>query len=178
MLSPGGAFHIPDIPAAAEAWIAWALARLSGRPLLWIGDGARTLEWRVRDFQTLTPPGSLPPLVFPSWEVLPSTQAATPDAMVIGARLETLAALSDPAPRLIATCAQALMESTLSPGTIRSTTRRLAIGDETDPTELVHQLEASGYSFSAEVQVPGDAALRGAFSSRFTCARRNYGAHP
>ena len=161
MLSPGGAFHIPDIPAAAEAWIAWALARLSGRPLLWIGDGARTLEWRVRDFQTLTPPGSLPPLVFPSWEVLPSTQAATPDAMVIGARLETLAALSDPAPRLIATCAQALMESTLSPGTIRSTTRRLAIGDETDPTELVHQLEASGYSFSAEVQVPGDAALRG-----------------
>jgi transcription-repair coupling factor (superfamily II helicase) len=162
MLSGSREFHIPDIPPAAEAWIVWELARLSGRSVLWVTDGARTLEWRARDLNTLTPPDTLPALVFPSWEVVPDTGHKTsPDASVIGTRLATLAELTAPAPRVVITCAQALMEFTLSREAFQNTTRNLVVGDQADPADLIPHLEALGYAFSAEVQVPGDAALRG-----------------
>jgi len=154
--------HIPDLPPAAEAWLVWELARLSGRSLLWICDGARTLDWRLRDFQTLAPPGGAPPLLFPSWEALPAGNAPAPDPGVTGARMDCLAALmSKTGPRLVATCAQALMEATLSPSAFGATSRELHIGDTSDPTDLSAHLETCGYAFSAEVQCPGDAALRG-----------------
>jgi len=161
LLASPNVFHIPDIPPAAEAWIVWELARLSGKTVLWICDGARTLEWRARDFQTLIPPDSPPSLVFPSWEALPSTSNAAPDSGVTGTRLATLSELRNSGPHLIATCAQALMESTLSPDIFKTHTRRLPVGTESDPIELTEHLEQSGYAFSSEVQVPGDAALRG-----------------
>jgi transcription-repair coupling factor (superfamily II helicase) len=161
LLARNGSFHIPDLPSSAEAWIVWELARLSGRTVLWVTDGARTLEWRARDLQTLTPPDSLPALVFPSWEVVPGGNTASPDAGVIGARLATLDELSAPAPRVVATCAQALMEHTVSRDAFQDITRHLVVGDQSDPTELTGHLEKGGYAFSAEVQVPGDAALRG-----------------
>ena len=161
-LSKGVAFHIPDCPSAAEAWLMWELARLSDGPVLWIGDGVRTLEWMARDFQTLAPPHATPPLVFPSWEVLPSKNNDSPASGVTGARMECLTALkSGTGTRLIATCAQALMEATLSPEAFQSSTRTLANGDSLDPSDLATLLESCGYTFSAEVLQPGDAALRG-----------------
>jgi transcription-repair coupling factor (superfamily II helicase) len=153
--------HIPDIPTAAEAWLVWELARWSNATILWIADGPRTLEWMARDLQSLTPPGDLPPLVFPSWEVLPTNTATSPDLGVMGARLDTLTALATAEPRVIATCAQALMERTVSREAFLAHTRTLRTGDEVDPTELTTHLEQSGYAFSAEVQFQGDAALRG-----------------
>ena len=153
--------HIPDIPTAAEAWIVWELARWSKTTLLWIADGPRTLEWMARDLQSLTPPGEPPALVFPSWEVLPTNTATSPDLGVMGARLDTLTSLATGEPRVIATCAQALMERTVSREAFLAHTRTLRTGDEVDPTELTTHLEQSGYAFSAEVQFQGDAALRG-----------------
>ena len=153
--------HIPDIPSAAEAWVVWELARWSRSTVLWIADGPRSLEWMARDLQSLTPPEALPPLVFPSWEVLPTNTATTPDLGVMGARLDTLTALAAGGHRVIATCAQALMERTLSREAFLTHTRTLKTGDEVDPTELTSHLEQAGYTFSAEVQFQGDAALRG-----------------
>ena len=153
--------HIPDIPAAAEAWMVWELARWSHATVLWIADGPRSLEWMARDLQSLTPPDTAPPLVFPSWEVLPTNTATMPDLGIMGARLDTLTSLAPGEPRVIATCAQALMERTLSREAFMAHTRILKTGDEVDPTELTTHLEQSGYSFSAEVQFQGDAALRG-----------------
>jgi transcription-repair coupling factor (superfamily II helicase) len=153
--------HIPDIPTAAEAWLVWELARWSKATLLWIADGPRTLEWMARDLQSLTPPGELPPLVFPSWEVLPTNTATSPDLGVMGARLDTLTSLATAEPRVIATCAQALMERTVSREAFLAQSRTLRTGDEVDLTELTTHLEQSGYAFSAEVQFQGDAALRG-----------------
>jgi len=153
--------HIPDIPSAAEAWMIWELARWSGSTVLWITDGPRSLEWMARDLQSLTPPETLPPLIFPSWEVLPTNTATLPDLGVMGARLDTLTSLAAGEPHVIATCAQALMERTLSREAFQAHTRTLKTGHEVDPTELTTHLEKSGYSFSAEVQFQGDAALRG-----------------
>jgi len=153
--------HIPDIPTAAEAWLVWELARWSHSNVLWVADGPRTLEWMARDLQSLTPPETPPPLLFPSWEVLPTNTATTPDLGVMGSRLDTLTSLAAGEPRVIATCAQALMERTLSRAAFLAHSRTLKTGDEVDPTELTTHLEQSGYSFSAEVQFHGDAALRG-----------------
>ena len=161
LLDGSGDFHIPDCRPAAEAWLTCALLRCSRKRVLWIGDGPRTLEWRVRDFQTLMPPGLPPPLVFPSWEILPSGIATAPEAAVTGVRMEALAALARPGPRLITTCAQALMEATLARSAFQANMRVLAVGDQADPGDLSLQLEMSGYRFVAEVQNPGEAAVRG-----------------
>ncbi len=173
LVARDGPIHIADCPASAEAWIIWELARLSGRPVLWISDGVRTLEWRARDFQTLTPPGGLPPLLFPSWEVLPTDKTPAPATSVTGARMECLAALASPGSRIMATCAQALMEATLSPEAFRHNSRRLATGQESDPSDLAAQLESCGYTFSAEVQLPGDAALRGGILDAWPLSSRH-----
>lgn len=159
--TPSPLIHIPDIPTAAEAWIVWELARWSKATILWVADGSRTLEWMARDLQSLTPPGELPALVFPSWEVLPTNTATSPDLGVMGARMDTLTSLATAEPRVIATCAQALMERTVSREAFLAHTRTLRTGDEVDPTELTAHLEQSGYAFSTEVQLQGDAALRG-----------------
>jgi transcription-repair coupling factor (superfamily II helicase) len=155
------ACFIDELPPAAEAWLTWELARLSGRTVLWIGDGPRTQERLFRDLQTLAPPATMPPLFFPSWEIVPGEKSPPPDLGVIGARLETLAALSAPSPRLIVACAQALMELTLSPAAFRDHVLRLESGAEIDPAHLAERLTQAGYTFGAEVQAQGDAALRG-----------------
>ncbi|MEI6148553.1 MAG: transcription-repair coupling factor [bacterium] len=152
---------IPDQPPAAEAWLTWELARASGRTVLWVGDGPRTMEQRFRDLQTLAPPGSAPVLLFPSWEILPSEKAITPDLGVVGARLATLSALSGAPPRLVVCCAQALMERTLSRAAAQAHGRLMTTGDEADPTALTEHLTRSGYSFAPEVQAQGEASLRG-----------------
>ena len=156
-----GAVHLPELPPAAEAWVVHELARMTGTSLLWIADGPRTLEWRARDFQTLTPAGAPPPLVFPSWEMLPSGAATAPDSGVTGVRLQCLAELARGGSRLILTCAQALLETTLSAAALKENSRTLAVGAEADPAELATLLELNGYAFSAEVQNPGEAAWRG-----------------
>lgn len=159
--SPSTNIHIPDLPPAAEAWLVWELARWSRSSVLWIADGPRSLEWMARNLHSLTPPGAPLPLVFPSWEELPTNTSTLPDLSVMGARLDTLTALVSDTPQLIATCAQALMERTLSREAFLAHTRIMKAGDEIDLMELTTHLEQSGYSFSAEVQFQGEAALRG-----------------
>ncbi len=75
--------------------------------------------------------------------------------------MECLAALAKAKPRLIVTCAQALMERTLSPDVFKAYSRTLRQGCAFDPSDLTTVLEQSGYLFSAEVQSPGEAARRG-----------------
>jgi transcription-repair coupling factor (superfamily II helicase) len=53
------------------------------------------------------------------------------------------------------------MEMTLSPAAFRDHTLYIATGSEFDPEHLAERLTRAGYSFGAEVQAQGDAALRG-----------------
>ena len=153
--------HVADLPASAEAWLLWELARTSGRTVVWIADGPRTVDLIYRDLRTLAPPDAPPLLQFPSWEVLPGDKSTRPDPEAIGARLETLLALSTPGPRLIVTSIQALMERTLTLEAMAKHTQTLTPGDEVDPAELAERLAQSGYTLGAEVMAAGDAALRG-----------------
>ncbi len=153
--------HVADLPVSAEAWLLWELVRGSGRTVVWIADGPRTVELVYRDLKTLAPPDAPPLLQFPSWEMLPGDKTARPEAEAVGARLETLLAVPAPGPRLIVTSIQALMECTLTPATLTEHTVKLTPGDEIDPTELAERLGRAGYSLGAEVMAVGDAALRG-----------------
>ncbi len=152
---------IPDLPPSAEAWIAWELLGLSGQTVVWVADGPRTLESGFRNLLTLCPPGMPPPLLFPSWEVIPGERSAPPEQSTTGLRLETLDALGGNTPRLVATCGQALMELSLSQRAFQSHRRSLQPGDTSDPSDLASHLESAGYSFGPEVQAPGEASLRG-----------------
>ncbi len=152
---------IPDLPPAAEAWIAWELLRASGRTVVWVADGPRTLDAMIRNLLTLPPPGIPPPLIFPSWEVIPGERTPPPEQSTVSMRLETLNALSVSTPRLVATCGQALMELTLSRSALQAHHLSLRPGNTIAPDDLATRLEASGYTFGPEVQAPGEASLRG-----------------
>jgi transcription-repair coupling factor (superfamily II helicase) len=159
--SGSGASFIPDLPPSAEAWIAWALLLSSRRTIVWVADGPRTLDGMVRNLLTLCPPDTAPPLVFPSWEVIPGERMPPPEQSAISMRLETLDALSPTTPRLIATCAQALMELTLPQVTLHTHRLILRPGDAISPADVSSHLETAGYTFGPEVQSPSEASLRG-----------------
>ena len=161
-LKEGGLpLFIPDLPPAASAWMAWHLLQSSGCTVLFVTDGPRSLDEIFRDLQTLCPPETPPPLLFPSWEVIPGERSAPPTVETTGLRLGILQTLSDPAPRMIATCGQALMESTLTPAVLQERSLVLHTGDEADLPELTLRLEKAGYAFGPEVQAAGEASRRG-----------------
>jgi transcription-repair coupling factor (superfamily II helicase) len=162
LLAAGKACHVPDLPLSGEAFLVWELVRSTECAVLWIADGPRVLEAMVRDLRTLSPPMAPTLLRFPSWEALPDNKTPAPDAGVVGARLEVLAAFADSrTPVVVATCAQALMELTLAPATAAENTCDLRAGEECDPAELAQRLTDALYVFNPEVQSPGEASLRG-----------------
>jgi transcription-repair coupling factor (superfamily II helicase) len=161
LLSGSPLGYVADLPGASEAWLTWLIARATNRTVVWIGDGPRTMESAYRDLQTLLPPDSEALLLFPSWELLPAEKSTGPDLNVVGTRLEALSALLGPAPRVVVTCAQALMERTLSRTAFEAHSLVLGTGDESDPVELAERLAQAGYRFAVEVQAQGEAALRG-----------------
>jgi transcription-repair coupling factor (superfamily II helicase) len=152
---------IPDLPPSAEALVAWELLCTSGQTVVWVADGPRTLESGFRNLLTLCPPDMAPPLLFPSWEVIPGERSTPPEQGTTGLRLETLDALTGSTPRLVATCGQALMELTLSQRAFQSHRLLIHPGDTSDPADLASHLESAGYTFGPEVQTPGEASLRG-----------------
>ena len=160
-LDLGKPCHLPDLPPSAEAWIVASIARISGRGVLWIGDGPRSLELFYRNLRTLSPPDAPEPLLFPGWEAFPGPKNDSPDTGAAGTRIQTLLQLAATTPRIVATCGPALMELTLSPAAMQSRTVRLAQGSEADPTALAESLAAAGYSFVPEVQAQAEASLRG-----------------
>ncbi len=158
VLGRGHSACFPELTGGAEAFLAWGAARALKRPILWVCDGARTLQSAHRDLRTLAPPdASL--LYYPPWETAPGGAA---DPQITGDRLATLDALARPSgPRLIATCIQALIQKTLGPALAREHVIRLAPGAEADLAQLVRRIEQSGYAIVPEVQAPAQAAVRG-----------------
>ncbi len=159
----GGAVYVPDLPPAAQALAAWALHEQLGAPVVWIADGTRTLETAHRDLLTLAPredDGGL--LYFPAWESLPGqADAVEPD--ISGHRLQVLAQLLAPAaaPRVLATCVQALLQKVAPPGVLRDAMLTLRLGGESELPDLTQRLQALGYRFEPEVVAKGQAALKG-----------------
>jgi transcription-repair coupling factor (superfamily II helicase) len=156
----GRMVFVSSLPLGAQAVLALALSQALGRPLLWLGDSPKTLDLFHRDLLALAGKEEAKRVAFfPSLEESGRGGAA---ADISGDRLLALqACLQKPGPLLVATCAQALLQSTLSPDEIQAAHRVLHAGEALDPARLVNDLEKLGYRFEVEVQEKGQAARRG-----------------
>jgi len=154
----GRTVFVSSLPFGAQAVLALALAEALGRPLLWLGDSPKSLDLFHRDLLALAAAGDAERVAFfPALEDRGKAQAD-----IAGDRLLALqACLQKPGPRLVATCAQALLQKTLPPAEIQIARRVLQAGEALDPAQLAADLEKLGYRFEVEVQEKGQAARRG-----------------
>ncbi len=155
---PGGCF-VPDLPAAAQAYVTAALQPALNRALVVVLDGPRTLEDFARDFGSFCP--DLEAAFYPPWETLPGRGGA-PLADLLGDRLNVLRrCLESSPPPVILTCVQALMQKTLAPEALTEGRYRLT-RDQAYPLQpFLESLDQLGYDFEAEVAAKGQAAHRG-----------------
>ncbi len=157
-----GETRLPLLPPAMEAAVAWALARHTGRLVVWIGSGPLALETMHQDLLTLAPPDAAP-WYLPAWTTLPGHDTQ-PDPELAGQRLEALHALAAPLPAggaVLATCIQALMARTVAPAGAAGAFHELRAGGEYEFEDLAAALEAQGYAFETLVETRMQAARRG-----------------
>ena len=163
--------YLPAMPASARAVMAWAMLRSFNRPVVWLCDGAQSLETLHRNMATLCPEASGPAeslIYLPEWESIPA-EGTLCDPEIAGQRLVALLAMSrhsddkkaPVSPWILATCAQALMQKTLNPDEFSRHTLRIDVGEEVEACDLTAQLLGSGYEFVDEVEAKGQASMRG-----------------
>ncbi len=157
-----GRAHVARLPGAAEALLAWALARAGQAPVVLVADGPHSLEVRHADLATLAPAdGWL--LSYPPRET-PAGERDRQGLEQTGRRLDVLCRLAagpPAAPCVLTTCVQALMQKTFDPAALRGAMQEIAVGREQDPCRLMHGLAERGYEGAAEVERPGQAAIKG-----------------
>ncbi|HOW97924.1 MAG TPA: transcription-repair coupling factor [Kiritimatiellia bacterium] len=155
----GGPRSVQDLPVSAQAFLSLALRGAERRPVVWVGDSARTLDQFHQDALVLSGDRKEGLACFPARE-----EGAGRSAHLdrLGDRLQTLRACLQPGrPLLVATCIQALFQDTPAPAALERARRRLSVGDSADPEELAAGLERQGYAFEVEVLQKGQAARRG-----------------
>ncbi|TFG61644.1 MAG: hypothetical protein E4H28_08605, partial [Gemmatimonadales bacterium] len=170
VLSTRRAAVLPRMPGAAESLLVWGVCRRLRVPVVWIGDGAGTLELRHRDLRTLCPPDmdvERDLLYFPEWESLP-TASCDADPDIAGARLSTLMSLqqrggnhADGRAWVLATCVQGMMQCTVAPGALTGLSLQIKRGGEQDPGRLVDKLVSVGYEPMPQVDQKGQFAVKG-----------------
>lgn len=152
---------LADLPLSAEAFLAWGLQQASGRTLVWIGDGPRTLDLFARDLHSLRPSAEASMLLFPPGDIAGGKTPVTGVAPATGDRLRTLSGLSAKTPAMVATCIQALLQPILSPSAIAAATLELKTGSEYETEALLQSIVQADYRMVPEVQSRGEAAVRG-----------------
>jgi transcription-repair coupling factor (superfamily II helicase) len=162
----------PPMPGSAEALLGWALAQVAAEPVVWVCDGAATLETRHRDFASLAPSEADRDqhlLFFPDWEALPGTDREE-DPEAAGHRLATLRALAAetgaPEARrsgalIVVTCVQALMQRSPVPAALAASTVTLTTGREAPLEGVVAALVRAGYRHAPEVDRKGALCVKG-----------------
>ncbi len=160
-LAAKGRCRLAAMSFSATAFLALEMLAEFKRTVVVVSDSMHSLDEMRRNLLALAGPHPDRILYYPAWEALPGKKAAS-QAEVVGERLQTLNRLDAlPAPAVIATCVQALMQMTLAPAALKANTFRIAIGEEHDPQTLAERLEQTGYAFEPEVQAKGQAAWRG-----------------
>ena len=169
-----------DLAPSSWAFLTALIHRIEPTsPILLVIPGLKQQEALYQDLQTwltwlATVPGSREdsetsiemPGFFPAWETLPH-EAKLSHADVISERLETLLTLKSyqassegPAP-VIVTNATALLQKTFRPDTFQKRLKKVAVGDDLDPLDLVEWLESQAFEPEAKVTQKGELALRG-----------------
>ncbi|MGQ9662187.1 MAG: CarD family transcriptional regulator [Kiritimatiellia bacterium] len=173
LLPATGEFALPEMPDTAEALVVWALSRVLGRSVLWVGESIQRMETMHCDLATLQSyaPSSIQHLLYyPARDLLTEPRSATkhgqdPDPEITGQRFNTLLQLwtyrSDPTPRVLVTSIRALLQKMVSTSALLSRTFTLGRGQGEDLEQVRNRLAASGYRCVAEVEEKGTFAIRG-----------------
>ena len=139
-----------------RACVGAAVARATGRPVLFVCGDEREAQTVAADLRTLL---GQEPVVLPGreWQLRPG---AVGSRAFEQSRLGALYALTGGAAAAVATV-DALMARTLPPALLRRLTTELTMEQRTDPAELARHLTEAGYVRCQQVEGVGQFALRG-----------------
>ena len=139
-----------------RACVGAAVARATGRPVLFVCGDEREAQTVAADLRTLL---EQEPVVLPGreWQLRPG---AVGSRAFEQSRLGALYALTGGAAAAVATV-DALMARTLPPALLRRLTTELTMEQRTDPAELARHLTEAGYVRCQQVEGVGQFALRG-----------------
>jgi transcription-repair coupling factor (superfamily II helicase) len=149
-------------PRTAWAFLALAICRELGCPVVVITPHPSDLDLWPLDLHTLSPHDLSGMLLFPPPD--PPPEKGAPPGENAGERIRTIAALAGPidAPFVLVTCPAALLHPVPDPQAL--TSARLVLSpDAPEPSfdQTIAYLERSGYRFESEVHEPGEATRRG-----------------
>lgn len=117
----------------------------------------RDVDRFSRDLQAFAP--DLETVVFPAWETLPDERSVAD--VVFGNRLRLLNRLGTDTPRLIVASLPALMQPVPEAAHIADSTRKLAVGDETEIEALLEWFVQRGFHRVPAVALPGEISVHG-----------------
>ncbi|MEM7756055.1 MAG: DEAD/DEAH box helicase [Planctomycetota bacterium] len=147
--------------------VAGALARTLGHPVLLVTGHIDEADEAEDELTAL----GVPTIHLPALEVLPGESGVSPELAarrLAGAlSLHHLAETESP---VVLAPIQALMQRLPTVADLGGLARRLAVGDEHDPTALLQWLVGLGYRRMDAVEEPGDVALRGGILDVFPAA--------
>ncbi len=168
---PRSRVAIGGLWGAAPAFVAAALGRLTGRPVLYIVRHDDDSDEAAEDIALLdaTEPGYIAVRQFPAWESRPGVDRPNPE--ITARRLQILNLLADDDRKSTARAGQrtdciiasvvALLQPVPAPGALASRCCRLEQGGEYPPEQLAAWLVDHDYDAVEQVDVPGEYARRG-----------------
>jgi transcription-repair coupling factor (superfamily II helicase) len=160
-------------PASMRPLIAGALSSEperggAGRPVLLVASTFREAEELTAALQSVV--GEEAVAYYPAWETLPH-ERLSPRSDTVGRRLEVLRRLAGnsqpPAPRIVVAPVRSILQPQVK-GLAEMTPIRLAVGDETDLTDLATALVGAAYTRVDLVERRGEFAVRGGIVDVFS----------
>ena len=112
---------------------------------------------------------------FPAWDTVPYDRSS-PKSEIIAERITALAKLAlpkRPAPTLVLTTVNAILQYLPTRATVRGHLKQIAPGQRIDLNRFTQRLALAGYQRTGTVMEPGEFAVRGGIIDVFVPARRN-----
>ena len=158
LLASPGRRTVGGVPEGYDAAVLADLARRARHSIIHVArDDARmaTLGEALGFFAP-----DLDVAMFPAWDCLPYDRIS-PNPIILGQRLSTLARLCAHPPRILLTTVNAVWQRTVAPAAMADVTLTIAKGQDLDLDRLLGFLARAGYVRVSTVAEPGDFALRG-----------------
>ncbi len=158
VLKTGESFLLSTHRPVMRAFIAAALLRKSGKPLLVITPTREEGERFVADASFFL--GKDKALFFPSWELLPFEEQS-PHTEIVASRMEVLYTLSNGGPTLVVTTPRALLQKVLPTDDFIAAIEILKVDMELEVEPFKEKMESIGYSRMSLVEERGEMSIRG-----------------
>ena len=158
----GGPTCFDLLPPGAMPFVAWWMHEMTRRTVLWVVDSQRTLDLLEADAMALAPERAADLVVFPMREPADRALGLDRRRAIEGRRWTALLRCrQNPLPAVVLTCVPALLQPTVPPDVAEAWVYTVAVGDRMGIEEAKALLQQLGYEWVAQVEVRGQAAVRG-----------------